>query len=344
MSGRNTALVAKARAIYGKRVTDNEYNILLHKTSVPQVVNLLKTTARYRKELEAVDEQQIHREQIELLLNQSVFDIYLKLCRFVPNSNAGNTGNRFIGFYIRKAELEIILNTVHFLNSGQRDRIIFYLPAYLERHVNFTLMDLGNVENFNDLINILRNTCYYKILNSFGGTNFEELSAVLYTDYYERLSEQIKNEFSGEEADLLSKTVQKRIAFDNLMMIYRMKTYFNRPPEEIKGMMTPFYSGLSKNDAEVLLNAKNADELIAERFNKKYLKHGDVFDRDFPEIAAERGDFRLLSSKLRITQSWAFVIFSLVRLLEIEKQNVFNIIEGVRYQMPAAEIERLLVF
>ena len=347
MSNNGAALIAKAKAVYGRRITADEYNAMLHKTTVPQVVSALKSTPRYRHELASVDAQQIHRGQIELLLSKSVFETYMRLCQFVP----GNM-NGFDSFYVRKIELDIILNTIMFLVSGQRDKIIIYLPSYMAPYVSFDLMALAGVKSFDDLLKLLKDTRYYKILKAAlphsayranEKLDFEELSLSLYTDYYKGLLKLTGSGFSEAESDSLNQAVSRRIALDNLLLIYRMKAYFNRPAEEIKRLILPFYRGFSRANANNIINSRNADKLAADYLNKRMLKGGIEFDENFPEVAAAREDYRFFGGKLHLSQCGSMVIYSLVRLLEIEKLNIFTVIEGVRYALPAAEIEKLLV-
>ena len=59
------AITAKARAIYGKRLTKEDYNNLLHKRGVSGVVAYLKTTEKYRATFANVNETTIHRGQVE---------------------------------------------------------------------------------------------------------------------------------------------------------------------------------------------------------------------------------------------------------------------------------------
>jgi len=347
MGKEGLALIGKAKAIYGRRITPDEYNTMLHKTSVPQVVGLLKSTARYSRELAAADAQQVHRGQVEFLLNKSVFETYMRLCRFVPGG-----ANGFNGFYIRKTELDILLNTIMFLNAGQREKIIIYLPAYMAPHISFDLMALGNITNFDELLKLLKDTHYYNILKnalpnsdyrSGEKLNFEDLSLSLYTDYYKRLLKMADEEFSGTERDRLRAAVFRGVTLDNLLLIYRMKTYFNRSAEEIKRLIIPFYRGFTHTDAENIINSRDAGQSAADYLNRKVLKGGIKFDANFPEMAVSRDDYRFSKGNLRLSGSGSMVIYSLVRLMEIEKQNIFTVIEGVRYSMPAVEIEKLLI-
>ena len=64
------AISAKARAIYGRRLTAADYQELTRQRTVSDVAAYLKANPGYGAYLAGIDEMQIHRGQLELLLHQ----------------------------------------------------------------------------------------------------------------------------------------------------------------------------------------------------------------------------------------------------------------------------------
>ena len=62
------AIPAKARAKYGRRLTSEDYNNLIHCKTVAEVANYLKSNTYYNDVLSQLNEHNIHRGQVELLL------------------------------------------------------------------------------------------------------------------------------------------------------------------------------------------------------------------------------------------------------------------------------------
>ena len=78
----SNAILSKARAMYGKRLTKENYNDLLNCQTVGEVASYLKSRTVYGKCLAGINESEVHRGQLEVALRQKLFDDYASLCRF----------------------------------------------------------------------------------------------------------------------------------------------------------------------------------------------------------------------------------------------------------------------
>lgn len=67
----SNAILSKARAMYGKRLTAADYQALLTCQSVGEVAAYLKQRTVYAQVLSGVNELTIHRGQLESLLKKS---------------------------------------------------------------------------------------------------------------------------------------------------------------------------------------------------------------------------------------------------------------------------------
>ena len=85
MPGSNYAIVAKARTMYGKRITPKQYDEMIHCRSVQDVANYLKTKTHFAETLQEADTSNIHRGHLENLLRRSMFDQYAKLYTYISN-------------------------------------------------------------------------------------------------------------------------------------------------------------------------------------------------------------------------------------------------------------------
>ena len=78
----SNAILAKARAMYGRRLTEQNYTDLLGCRSVGEVAAYLKTRTSYSDILEGVAALNIHRGRLEELLRKRLFLQYASLCRY----------------------------------------------------------------------------------------------------------------------------------------------------------------------------------------------------------------------------------------------------------------------
>ena len=73
----SNAILAKARAMYGKSLSETDYKQLMDCRNVPEVAAYLKTRTCYKTVLTGLNESEVHRGQLEPMLRQDVyFDVF----------------------------------------------------------------------------------------------------------------------------------------------------------------------------------------------------------------------------------------------------------------------------
>ena len=95
------ALSGKTRAMFGRLLRKENYEELVQKKSVNEVVSYLKNNTHYHHILSDVDENNIHRGQLENLLKRDLVGDYEKLLRFTHGDL-----NKFIDLLYVKIEIE----------------------------------------------------------------------------------------------------------------------------------------------------------------------------------------------------------------------------------------------
>lgn len=83
MSAGSAAVIAKARAKYGKLLSLDEYKTLISKANVGEIVTQLKTYDDFDKDFSGVDNT-VRRSQAERLMEKRLFRVYDELRKFCP--------------------------------------------------------------------------------------------------------------------------------------------------------------------------------------------------------------------------------------------------------------------
>ena len=78
----SNAILAKARSMYSHRLTEQNYEELLKRRSINDLVAYLKSETAYSGILADLKEVNIHRGQLEALLNKEIFLRLDRLMRF----------------------------------------------------------------------------------------------------------------------------------------------------------------------------------------------------------------------------------------------------------------------
>ena len=112
MSSTSFAVLAKARAKFGKRLTEKDYNSLLNSNSVAEVMSYLKSYTHYAEALRDINERDVHRGRLEVLLRQHLFYEFDSLCRYDSQMSTG-----FSAYVISRTEIEQIMRFLTLLNT-----------------------------------------------------------------------------------------------------------------------------------------------------------------------------------------------------------------------------------
>ena len=67
------AILAKIKAMYGKRITPSQYGEMLHKTSLSELAAYLKNSTRYQDAMDTVNPAALHRGQLEATVKKELF-------------------------------------------------------------------------------------------------------------------------------------------------------------------------------------------------------------------------------------------------------------------------------
>ena len=340
----NKAILAKARAMYGNRLTEDDYSEMLRKRSVSELAAYLKGTANYADALQNINETDVHRGQLEAVLRRDLFNRYTRLCRY---ENARSSEDFFF-YIILNAEVDQILRCILLLNAGEPEKFIIDLPGFLISHATFPLMELAKVRSYKDLLEVLHATPYASILKKLppdetGMLDYSRCEIALRTYYYKHLEDLVKKSFSGKTRSELLELIRVDIELNNLSTIIRLKVYFHKTPEEILPYLYPFSSKLSGQKLHRLVEAQDKDEFLKVLSDTPY--GSKVRDRDFLYVEDYTNRISYLYNKqlLRFSVNAPCVLYTFMVLSRVEIGNIISVIEGIRYDVPTAEIQKLLI-
>lgn len=339
----DNAVLAKIKALYGKRLTEDDYRQLLSKKSVGEVAGYLKRETSYASSLEEVKEELIHRGQLENLLHRHLLGTYMRLMRYTRKNDA------FSRLFASENEITQLLTIIRMLNAGTMEKYISSFPAYLSGYLSFDLFSAAKVKTYDELLALVEHSAYYGILGRYRPIsageyiNIPGIETALLTHFYTAALELVRERYGGDTRHGLTDMLLTRIDMHNLQVIYRMKRYFNSPSTEIRACLIPIKSHIPAATFASLTEAADASAVLVMLKNVQLLRRflsGE--NQDIEHII--QSIFKYRSEKLfRFSIKPAVVVMSYMVLQQIELSNIINIIEGIRYATPAEEIRRLLV-
>lgn len=343
MSNSSNSVIAKARAVYGRTLTAEDYTQMTSKETVSDVCAYLKQTERFGASLSSVNPQTVHRGQLEQLLKRSVFDIFEKFHRFDFTESKG-----YFKYIVQKLEIEQILAALQCVMCGSSDDFIAALPMFLTKYANVDLAGLGMAKNLTDAAEILRGTVYEKAVYpqlmtaaDHGELNIVDIERRLYSQYYMSMLRDAENKYKGAEKKELKRIILRCIDMENVVTLYRNSVIFKRDKGSAKSALIPFKYRLSAEVIERLASQNDVDKIAGELGLIGY-KLGAETPYTVEQLT-ERISLDNLKKTLRLSQSASVVYFALIELLTVELKNVNTLIEGVRYRLDGSAILDMLV-
>ena len=338
------AVMTKAKALYGKRLTPEMYHELIRKRSVAEVAEYLRDETAYSEALASVQPASVHRGQLENMLAKVRFDRYLRLVHFLDTG-----AEDYYHYLIIEFEVDQILEVTRLLNSGRAGEYITQYPEYLQRSMCFSMMDMARARSFDDMAEVLHGTRYYGLVLGCRPRpgeliDYTWLESVLKGWYYGYMQGVIDKSFTGSTRRELHDIFDTIIELHNIAVVCRLKQYFpSSTPEYIKSVLMPHWNRIPDRVLDPMLHAAGADEFRRALAASPYARFLGSQDFVFIEYSGACISCHLYKRYLRSTTSAATAFTAYLALSEYELQNIISIVEGIRYGVEAEEIEKLLV-
>lgn len=338
------AVAAKAKSMYGGRLTQEQYDELLKKRTVGEVASYLKAETPYKEALSDIRENTIHRGELEQLLRQAAFMRNQKLVRYVDGKN-----KEFYSFVVKEQEIQLLLQRIHALNSEVFEAFNTEIPYYLEKYASFNLRALMDAKDFETLLEVLAHSGYDTVLKPFKPqTTSQRIDYVscereLYQYFYRFVFDTIATHFKGKTRKELNTIFESQVELVNIAKIYRYKKFFDIDSKMIYESLIKTHQRMSTHFLKRLSEASDDQELLKMLATSHYHMFVDDADYVFIEYYAQKVKYNLGKRYIRFSMSAPMVFTTFYMMQKIEVENLINIIEGVRYGVPSESIEKMLI-
>lgn len=339
----SNAILSKTRAMFGKRLTEEDYKNMLAKSSVGQIAAYLKKHPGYSNILSNVNEGTIHRQELENLIKQKHFTNFASLCRYELS-----VGESFADYILHSSEIELILEGIKRLKREKTPEVYFFLPEFLERQIELDLDALGTIKNYDDLLHATRYSIFYKALSKIPpiNENYTDLllyEQALYNEFYKKVFQIINTKVNGQAKEEMLDLFVSYIDLTNIIHIYRLKKYFKADFEYIRNSIIDFGS-IKDKILEELMHCEAPDEIWGILKKTRMYKKLNILDecQQMDELP-ERYIFKKSVHNIRFSSFPPVVMISYLNFSNTEISNIIKIIEGIRYEVEPEKIKELLI-
>lgn len=340
------ALVPKAKHIGSLRLTTEDYQELMRRRSVIEVITTLQNHPYFSKSLGGLAKSDLHRSQLEEALRRDVFFKYESLMRYSFRKN------HFGAYFIVQCEINELLQKLRLMSMQSARRYIMQLPGFLLSKTSFDLLKLATVETLPELCKLIAGTPYLHALQPALPKQNEPLDYLrceqaLQTYYYRYVLQKINEDLSGANARETKELFLCEAEIYNLDLLYRCKAFYASrfSPEQLEKLLIPVYYFLSAKEMRALARTPSLDTFLT-TYNQSRAarRYGErTAARDDAGAAQERRRLYATAERLlHFSSSPQTVLCALLCLANLERSNVVTIVEGVRYGLSADQIERYI--
>lgn len=338
----DNAVLAKAHAMYGKRLTKENYNDLLNCRSLGEIVSYLKTRTYYRTDFEALPTS-IDSQQIEELLKMSLLKKCEKLCEYQLS-----IGESFYRYYIVQNDIKQILTMIRLLIIGKPEKYLFSLPAFFNNRTEIDLYELAKVRSFRELLNVLRNTEYKAILERYCENYNEDGMFILIENNLDKylfsfLIHSVKHSKNYKRKKEIYEIINYRFDMYTLTKTYRLLNMGITDEIFLKSFVLKDYTNFSEKDLRLISQAKSASDIIRTIPNTYYKKDFLKIDYKYIENAAQEMLVRKMNKGFRYYTNPTAVMLSYLFLAENEVKNIIHIVEAIKYKIPTEKVSSVLI-
>ncbi len=330
-----SAVNSKVKAMMGKMLREEQYLKLLKCKDFKSTIKVLKEETNYGELLVAYDLENIHRGNLEIILDRHYISIYSKFINYFHGGYKKLIKALFVRWEIE--DLKVIIRGKYLGRS--REEIEGKLIARSSLNtINYDyLLALKNVEQ---VIDGLKGSIYYKSLKNLAkGTSEKGLFRIeteldfVYFAFVRKELKHLDNEnkkvgydIIGLEADLL-----------NLGWIYRGKTFYKIPPEELFNYTIYHGSKLSKEKLRKLCYTNSMIDFHSLIRKTLYAPIYEKDDSNLIEKQEREFEKKYFKKFLRENKANISMVISYLMVYRIEMRDVISIIEQKRYSINMKE-------
>lgn len=337
----SNAIMAKSRALYGKRLKKEDYEALVNCRNVGEIVSYLKSETAYSSTFEKANSN-IGTTQIEELLKIHVLKAFEKVSRYEIS-----TGAQFYKNMLMKNDIQQILRFLHFLITDKPEEYLKVLPPFFNERSELDLYKLAGSHSYSEMLSALYGTPYGKVLKPFESTykdplTYLQMELALDKKLWET-EKSIVEKYKGKSKQKLSQIIAFKNDMENLTRIYRLKRIAGEDKTAIVQFLNLNFTNFTKKDIDSMLEAETAREMLGSASESYYKKYFTKYSFESLEDFTAKILYDKFHKEIRYSTDPVIVMISYFFLAENEVKNIIHIVEGIRYGMSPEAISTVLV-
>ncbi len=333
------ALPSMVRSMYGKRLTESDFDTLVSCRGVAEVADRLRSTPDYADVFASVTIGDIHRLQLEALLDNLVEERLARISSFEKLM-----GHEFYKYYICTHDCRLIVSCLRICLGGAASRNVFSMPSFYGRNTRVDAIALAKAESFDDVLAALKGSEYGSALRAreneirSGGILHAELAL---DDFADSKLADIAGSFGcDEKSSELFKTKSDLTRLTRLCRAIRLRL---DDPILSAALMSGGLTLLSDRQRRRLAVSADTDDFFAKLSQTVYAPLAGAGSASSFGSACDRFLYEKSRGRLHFSTDPIETVFAYMNILENEVRNVVLVSEGVRYGLSPENIKQMII-
>ena len=332
------AVSAKVHAMYGKRITEEEWHRLSECSSVTEVLSVLKSQSgwgAYTSELT----QRMGDEQIKGAVRAKQYVDLEKLLRFCSLED-----KELLGLFLTKTEYGFILAALRCLASGEPVKMPIGTTEFIKSRSRVDISALESAVDYSDLIAAARGSAYENVLAELTPSaqnslpNYGETAAALERCCYKSIFTNISKGYSGMGKNELSRLLGTQADLLNIVGILRLLRSFPGSLQSAQELLVPLGSRLKPALVSQLLSAKSESEAVELLKQSPFALYFDDYKPEKLDGLYESAMSSFCKGILRLPAPNICVPVAYLILSELECDRLARVLETVCYGIKPSDI------
>ncbi len=346
---------AKLAGMANRFLKKSDYEILMSKKSVPEITTYLQQTKMYSKALKNINPEELHRRYLEMLLKADLVEDVRRFFTFFVTLDKA-----FASYVIRMYEIEnlklALRNTLVEKESKKNLEELKSKFYDLGKRALVDPMKVASAVGKDEILNSLESTPYYEVVRNVF-VSYKGETPNLIGSVENGLDRWLFFGFLNAAKDLgyddymiVKEMIGERIDLINIEWIIRAKSFYSLRAEELYNSLIPMEFRMNVSLLHKLCDAKHFEEdlelLIGSSYKNLFSDISESSENVTPEmVTLAMRKYLYGKTKRALSTLGGFSIASFFHYLflkEYEIMDITTIIEGVRYNIEAKEIEKYL--
>lgn len=328
-----SATRTKTAAMQARHLSDKQYAELCSKPTVADACSYLKNNTVYAWVFEGYNERNLHRGDIEAMLDGYMQSEVKKLYNFCP------PGVRTMLSYTHiRYEIEQIKAILRGIIIGDPVKIKYDTQNFFLGKLTIDLDKLAASTSVREFLQATAGTPYFDVLSPpLSQPNIDLYTLEMHLDiYYFKHMWMIKDKvLHGEDREIIKESFGSEIDMINLIWIYRCKRYYNMDNDLIYTSIIPIHYKISKTSLAQKINTPDLQGFIKLAQQTRYAGLFDDLDTRFIEQNYANISHRRMRNLVKKHTFSIACAMGYVHFLELEITRIITAIESIRYGINA---------